>query len=471
MILFLLFIHGFVHADAFLAESVRARAVIDAVDRAEGDADARRNVRQIQIEYEGELDDPLQSLAPDRPPNSQPIRVTAVLDPKGERVYQSIDAGIAGVVSVPAVSIYKNGTLYSLDTYRKWYTARSGPPDGAVNVTLRYRPPLVVDRLVRSRSSATYLGTTVVAGHKADQIEFSWNESTRYRASFDSRDHHLRELRLLAPDAFQGEDEVVVRYEGDAAIGPFWTAGCVTAYRRGSKYIRLCRKRATATNEAADTPFDIPPAYSQAPSSTLRTEMIAPGTYEVSGLGDGFYRNQFIDTGDSVVVFDAVLGAATAQRVVAEIKRTLPGKPIKFVVISHFHSDHASGIGPYVAEGATIVTTRRNEAILTKYARGARPKFLEVSSARTLLPKGGGSLEVYQVPNSGHVEEMLVLYDPRTATIFDADLFAEFFPFSPAYRQYARWLQSPSAPRVTSMAGVHHGFIQAQHFFEMANAI
>jgi glyoxylase-like metal-dependent hydrolase (beta-lactamase superfamily II) len=52
----------------------------------------------------------------------------------------------------------------------------------------------------------------------------------------------------------------------------------------------------------------------------------------------------------------------------AKIKETVPNKPIRYLVLTHHHSDQAGGFREYVAEGATIVTTAGNKSFLEKAA-------------------------------------------------------------------------------------------------------
>ena len=44
------------------------------------------------------------------------------------------------------------------------------------------------------------------------------------------------------------------------------------------------------------------------------------------------------------------------------------GKPIKYVVLTHHHSDHAGGFREYVAEVATIVTTAGTKSAFERAA-------------------------------------------------------------------------------------------------------
>ena len=56
----------------------------------------------------------------------------------------------------------------------------------------------------------------------------------------------------------------------------------------------------------------------------------------------------------------------------------MPGKPIKHLVSTHFHYDHSGGAPPFMAAGATIVTTKGNQAFFRNMA----------SSKNTLAPDG-----------------------------------------------------------------------------------
>ena len=57
--------------------------------------------------------------------------------------------------------------------------------------------------------------------------------------------------------------------------------------------------------------------------------------------------------------------------VIAKVKETDPGKPIRSLVNTHVHFDHSGGLRTYVDEGATIVTHEANQAVL-RDRRGRR---------------------------------------------------------------------------------------------------
>ena len=69
----------------------------------------------------------------------------------------------------------------------------------------------------------------------------------------------------------------------------------------------------------------------------------------------GFISNAgFVVTNDGVVVFDALGTPSLAIKLVAEIQK-VTDKPIKYVVMSHYHADHIYGLQVFKELGAKII--------------------------------------------------------------------------------------------------------------------
>ena len=68
----------------------------------------------------------------------------------------------------------------------------------------------------------------------------------------------------------------------------------------------------------------------------------------------GFMSNAgFVETDDGIVVFDALGTPALGEAMVAAIRR-ISTRPIRHVVVSHYHADHVYGLQPLKRAGATI---------------------------------------------------------------------------------------------------------------------
>src|SRR5262249_16009199 len=71
-----------------------------------------------------------------------------------------------------------------------------------------------------------------------------------------------------------------------------------------------------------------------------------------------------VEMGDHLVLIEGPQDDARADAVIAEAKKLVPNKPIKYVVNTHRHFDHAGGLGALAAEGAIIITHDANKAFL-----------------------------------------------------------------------------------------------------------
>jgi glyoxylase-like metal-dependent hydrolase (beta-lactamase superfamily II) len=85
-------------------------------------------------------------------------------------------------------------------------------------------------------------------------------------------------------------------------------------------------------------------------------------------------------------------GGHRRRRRVAEVKKTFPNKPIRYVVNTHNHFDHLGGVRGYVAEGATVITDDRNRNFYQRVVLAPQPRTLQPDreSVRVKLLGGCG---------------------------------------------------------------------------------
>jgi glyoxylase-like metal-dependent hydrolase (beta-lactamase superfamily II) len=120
----------------------------------------------------------------------------------------------------------------------------------------------------------------------------------------------------------------------------------------------------------------------------------------------------------------------------AAAKQAIPNKPIRFVVNSHPHFDHAGGLAAAVAEGATILTHRNNEQVLERLLSSPRTlvgdSLSKVAKRRTDVVEGVGDrdirrgtngkvVELHRIPNE-HSDGMLAVYLPTEKILWSADI-------------------------------------------------
>src|SRR6266436_4718258 len=102
----------------------------------------------------------------------------------------------------------------------------------------------------------------------------------------------------------------------------------------------------------ASVDIQVPDNVRQA-NMKVETDKVADGVWFLTG---GTHNSVLVEMNDHLVVIEGPQDDARATAVIAEVKKTVPSKPIKYVVNSHHHFDHTGGLGAFVAEGATIIT-------------------------------------------------------------------------------------------------------------------
>lgn len=160
-------------------------------------------------------------------------------------------------------------------------------------------------------------------------------------------------------------------------------------------------------------------------------------------LGGGFwlvkggYGSVVADFKDYIVVIEGPQNDMRAEQIIAEAKRLVPNKPIKYVINTHAHFDHAGGLRVFVAEGATIVTHQINKAYYEKIFKdphtlvpdklsqiSPQPKVkIETMTEKKVMTDGEHVIELYHVQGSTHNEGMIVAYLPKQKVLIEADEF------------------------------------------------
>jgi len=75
-------------------------------------------------------------------------------------------------------------------------------------------------------------------------------------------------------------------------------------------------------------------------------------------------------------VIEGPLDETRSNAVIAEIKKSIPNKPIRYLVNTHNHFDHLGGTRTYVAEGATVITDDRNRNFYQRVVLAPQPRTL-----------------------------------------------------------------------------------------------
>ncbi|MEQ1758814.1 MAG: MBL fold metallo-hydrolase [Vicinamibacterales bacterium] len=170
----------------------------------------------------------------------------------------------------------------------------------------------------------------------------------------------------------------------------------------------------------------------QPPAVTASSEKLADGVYRITGG----YNALAVEFADYIVLFEAgPQNEARAAANIAEVKRVIPNKPIRYGVISHHHFDHTSGLPATVAEGITIVTHENNKTFFERalsaprtlapdaISKSGKKPVVEGMRDKRVFTDGKRTLEILEFKGLPHVDGLLVAYLPQEKILAFADMY------------------------------------------------
>ena len=180
------------------------------------------------------------------------------------------------------------------------------------------------------------------------------------------------------------------------------------------------------------------PAGGAPQAARVESTKVADGVWYLAGTPDP--NSQLVEFKDFLVVVESSVTEGRALANIAEAHRLVPGKPIKYHVNSHHHSDHSAGLRAFVAEGSTIITHEMNKKfyddVVLKAPHTLEPDVLSKSPKpahfiylkdkdKYVITDGTRTMEVYHVDN-GHANNLLMSYLPKEKLLMITDIFNDF---------------------------------------------
>lgn len=216
----------------------------------------------------------------------------------------------------------------------------------------------------------------------------------------------------------------------------------------------------------AVTPMQVPESVRAATLAPVKVESqkLADGVWLIGG---GTHNSVLVEFKDFVAVVEAPQNEARSLAVIAEVNKLVPNKPIRYLVNTHHHMDHAGGLRTYFSQGTTIVTHESNRqyyldiifypapreldpdrmAIFSPmYMISRRPAPIDTVGGDTrgegkyVVTDGEHMMEVFHVQdmayelgdpsyNQGnHSADMLMVYLPKEKILINADLYSPAEP-------------------------------------------
>ena len=309
--------------------------------------------------------------------------------------------------------------------------------------------------LASKQKSVHRLADAEVNGVKHPVVSFK-DSGDEFRIYLDAKTRLPALVDILEDDPLEGDSSYLLRYgdwrKADGVLAPFSLRYELNGKPLQEEQLKLVSHNAAlgadtfvVPESARSQKTDVTPIASQwilrrVAGNVGYQDFGRPPSVEWNRLADGVHKLQgvghatiVVEMRDHLVAIEGPLYEERTAPVVKSIKERYPNKPVRYIVPTHHHLDHAGGIRAFMAAGATVVTPFSAQGFYSRVARAPhtrRPDSLEKSRrAVTIEAFGGGPrvltdgtrrVEIYPMPTS-HAEDLVVIYLPGEKLLIEAD--------------------------------------------------
>ena len=270
-----------------------------------------------------------------------------------------------------------------------------------------------------------------VNGKPGSVVSFTMNGKYKVEGYVDA-DNLLTKVNTWMPNPILGDTLIETTYSAYKDFG-----GVKFPTKIGQKQGGFPTLDLTVSDVHPNAPVPEIRVPGPPPPVKVESQKIADGVWYLAGTPDP--NSQVVEFKDFMVTIESSVTEGRALANIAEAKKLVPNKPIRYHVNSHHHSDHAAGLRANVVEGATIITHEMNkkfyeDTVLKSphtldpdlFSQNPKPaKFIWVKD-KYVITDGDRTLEIYYVRGAGHTDNLLMSYLPKEKILFITDIFNQF---------------------------------------------
>lgn len=181
-------------------------------------------------------------------------------------------------------------------------------------------------------------------------------------------------------------------------------------------------------------PAGLPTAPTARSSAAPRVDAaaVAPGVWHLIASG---YGSMLVEFRDFLLMFEAPIDDARSAAVNEWVRQTVPGKPLRYVVNTHAHFDHAGGLRAYAADGVTLITHEMNRSYFEqvwqrphtvkpdRLSQQPRLPVWDTMTERKTVTDGARTLTLYKLVGNGHNPYILIGYLPAERILLYGDMY------------------------------------------------
>lgn len=378
-----------------------------------------------------------QSAGPQSAGERTPHRMRVMVEPARERALMEAESHLTGGIIFVFRQVAQGRAGFRIDVPKTRMGPAlfelAAPAAAAVRAqAARTVPQLLLAQALARPATLRDLGTVPREGRPHRAVAYATEEGAQVTLFFDSATRLLSAYELLEDNPGMGDVLTEVRfadYAGEAGV----RLPTRFQVRQNGVLDHDLRYTAVAAGALPDSLFTAPAGYTPPPpAGGASVQPVAEGVYLLERLA-GPYRSLFVDMGDHVLVVEAPVSSAASEAALGLIRQTLPGKPVRYVVVTHRHIDHIGGVRPYVAAGAVLVAPAGAEPALRQLAdvrrtlaagpvdRAPGAPRVETVGDRRVFRGAGRRVEVISTGGGSHVDAELVVYLPEQRLLYQGD--------------------------------------------------
>jgi len=407
----------------FAAESQDAKATLEAASKALGTGD----VKSIEIQGSGVVFQVGQSYAPGQPWPQFNVRIF-------NRVVNYETASLRDdLMRTRALEPPKGGGAYVRGEHRQVFVVSGDHAWNVMGENTVTAPIALSDRQFQFWSMPHGIIKAAMAnpaGVQGRTIAFGIPGRFRATASLDAA-NLVERVEATLSNPVLGDMAIQVSYADYRDFGGVLFPTKIRQTYGGFPALELTITEVRA-NASADIKVPDNVRLAGNPYMQVQSQKAADGVWYVTG---GSHHSVVIEMSDHLIVAESPLNDDRALAVIAEARKLVPNKPIKYLIVSHHHFDHSGGVRAFAGEGATIVTQDASRAYFEQIvaapatvgpdhlARTGRKATVEGVRDRRELSDGTRTVEVRHIAGIQHADDMLMVYLPKEKFLIQADAY------------------------------------------------
>src|SRR5262245_5192566 len=246
-----------------------------------------------------------------------------------------------------------------------------------------------------------------------------------------SADNLVEKVETRVYNPVLGDMHVETAYSGYREFGGFRFPTRIVQKQGGHPVLDL-----TVAEARTSAPLDVtvpdPVLKAAPPVVTVKSEKLGEGVWYVAG---GSHHSVLVEFADHVSLIEAPLNEERSNAVIAEVKKLVPAKPIRYLVTTHYHFDHSGGLRTYVAEGATIVTHQSNEKFYQtafklphtlnpdRQAREKKKAKILAIGTKHVMTDSQHTLELHHIQSNAHNSGIIMAWLPKEKLLVEVDVY------------------------------------------------